>query len=288
MNLKKVKNISKKILYFKLQIITHMHSFEIIKKAFSLPFKAYRGFALVTFLFFMSEITNEKINQMIIRDLTVLTIAIRFLIGIAILGICIAIVYHYIYDSFDIREVSLTTTTKAGFNDTLIESYYYSLAIVGTAVISYLLGIYHDIFSIIYDVLYLDAKLNTMTLPKLIQHLSPDIYHQLASSVMLTLMIFIILFALLFSYCSIAKIRLKETGNVKESMNFIKITKIIKDKGIGKYLTFVILNFIVFAGVLLLMRTMEAYFIFGSIISAISEAFALFFILDSYCLFYYS
>lgn len=40
-----------------------MHTFEIIKKAFYLPFKAYKGFILVTFLFFISEIITEMINQ---------------------------------------------------------------------------------------------------------------------------------------------------------------------------------------------------------------------------------
>ena len=265
-----------------------MNTFEIIKKAFFLPFKAYKGFLLVTLLFFISEIANEIVNKTIIEDLTILNVTISYLLGIIVLGISIAVVYHYIYDSFDIREVSFTTTAKAGIKDTLIESYYYSLAIVGTIALSYLLGIYNDIYSIIDSVDYVDEKFCSFTLPKLLKYLSPDTYHQLATSVIVTLVIFVILFAIFFSYCSFAKIRMKETGNLKESMNFVKLTQIIKRKGIRKYLNFVILNFIVFMVVLMLMRTLEAYFITGSIISALAESFALFFILDSYCLFYYS
>lgn len=265
-----------------------MHTFEIIKKAFYLPFRAYKGFILVTFLFFISEIINEIVNQVEIGNLTPVTVLVAFVIDIVILGICIAVVYHYIYSSFDIREVSLTTTAKAGFKDEMIEFYYYMLAIGGTIILSLSLGIYHNITSIIDSVTYIDSKLTTMTLPKLINLLSPDSYHHLASSVIVTLIIFIILFAICFSYCSFAKIRLKETGEIKESINFVKLSKIIKSKGIKKYLNFVVLNFLVFSAVLLLMRTLEYYFVIGSIISALAEAFALFFILDSYSLFYYS
>lgn len=266
-----------------------MNTLEIIKKAIALPFRAYKGFALITFLFFVSEIISGIINNTsTIDEFTTIKIAISLIIGTVILGICIAIVYHYIYDSFDIWGVSLTTTTKAGINDTLIETYYYCLAIFGTMFLSYILGIYKNIDSIINTVIYVDEKFDSVTLPKILQLLSPDIYHQLASSVIITLVIFIVLFAIFFSYCSLAKIRMKETGNMKESMNFIKLTQIIKNKGIRKYLNFVILNFVVFTAVLILMRTLEAYLIFGSLICAMTEAFALFFILDSYCLFYYS
>ncbi|WP_298521501.1 hypothetical protein [uncultured Methanobrevibacter sp.] len=265
-----------------------MHTWKIIKKAFYLPFRAYKGFILVTFLFFISEIVNSIVNQIEIGNLTPLTVLITFVIDIAILGICIAIVYHYIYSSFDIREVSLTTTAKAGFKDEMIEIYYYMLAIGGTIILSLALGIYHNISSIMDSVTYIDSKLDTVTLPKLLSLLSPDSYHHLASSVIATLIIFIILFAICFSYCSFAKIRLKETGDVKESVNFVKLSKIIKSKGIKKYLNFVILNFLVFSAVLIIMRTLEYYFVIGSIISALAEAFALFFILDSYSLFYYS
>ena len=266
-----------------------MNTLEIIKKAISLPFRAHKGFALVTLLFFISEIISGTINNTtIIDEFATIKIAISMTIGAIILGICIAIAYHYIYDSFDIREVSLTTTTKAGVKDTLIETYYYLLAILGTVFISYILGIYKNIDTIIDTVIYVDDKFNSLTLPKIFHLLSQDTYHQLATSVIATLAIFIVLFAIFFSYCSFAKIRMKETGNMKESVNFIKLTYLIKNKGIRKYLNFVILNFVVFAAVLILMKTLEAYLIFGSLISAISEAFALFFILDSYCLFYYS
>ena len=263
-----------------------MNTLEIIKKAISLPFKAYKGFILVTFLFFITEITSETINLIEIGDLTPYTIVINLLGDITILGICIAVVYHYIDDSFNIREVSLTTTTKAGFKDELIEWYYYSLAIIGTAIISFALGIYHNIYSILDQVIYIEGKLDSLTLPKLIKYLSPDSCHQLAFSVIATLAIFVILFAIFFSYCSFAKIRLKETGDMKESMNFIKLTKIIKNKGIKQYFIFVILTLIVFGTTLTLMRTLESFFIIGSIVSALTEAFALFFILDSYTLFY--
>ena len=265
-----------------------MHTFEIIKKAFYLPFRAYKGFALTTLLFFISEIVQEMLNQAPVNDMTVIMSTLVLIMQIVILGISIAVVYHYIYDSFDIREVSLTATAKAGLKDSLIETYYYSLTLIFTVVITYSLGIYHDIYSIIGSIIYVDAKFQTFTLPQLLKYLSPEAYHHLAVSVIATLAIFVIIFAIAFSYCSFAKIRLKETGSMKESVNFVKLSHIIKSKGIRKYLNFVVLNFIVFMVVLMLMRTLEAYLIAGSIISAMAEAFALFFILDSYCLFYYS
>lgn len=265
-----------------------MNTSEIIKKSFFLPFKAYKGFILVMLLFFVNEIMGEIINLIEIGDFTPSLIAVDLLVNVTILGICIAVVYHYIYDSFDLREVSITETTKAGFKDELIEWYYYSLAIIGTVIISFALGIYHNIYSILDTVLYVDAKLDSMTLPKLIKFLSPDSYHQLASSIIVTLTIFIILFAIFFSYCSFAKIRLKETGDIKESINFLKLTKIIKNKGIKNYLKFVVLTLVVFGLTLTIMRTLEPYFIIGSVVSAFAEAFALFFIIDSYSLFYYA
>lgn len=263
-----------------------MNTYEIIKKSISLPFRAYKGFSLVIFLFFVSEMFADIVIDLPIDDTAYFKFLSMLFVSMTILGINIAIAYHYIYDSFNIRTVSIVTTTKVGVKDFLIESYYYFLAISGTVIISYLLGIYKDIDTALDTLIYLDHKLESMTLPKLLTYLSPKVYYQMAHSVIITLTIFIILFAIFFSYCSIAKIRIKETGNIKESMNFINLTKIIMNKGIKKYLTFVILTFIVFAILLLLMKTLESYFFIGSVISAFSEAFALFFILDSFSLFY--
>ncbi len=265
-----------------------MNTREIIKKAVYLPFRAYKGFILVTFLFLISEIISEQIYRIEIGFLNPIMVIMDMIISIIILGFCIAIVYNYIDESFDIKEVSITATAKVGFKDELIEAYYYSLAIIGTVGLSFALGIYHSISSIIDSVLYVDYKLNTLTLPKLFQLLSPEKYHQLAFSVLTTIAIFVILFAIFFSYCSFAKIRLKETGDMKESMNFVKLTKIIKIKGLKRYLIFVVLTLIVFAAVLVIMRTLESYYLIGSVISALAESFGLFFILDSYSLFYYS
>lgn len=265
-----------------------MNTAEIIKKSLSLPFRAYKGFALVTFLFFISEIVNEALKLITIDDLTVIILGMGWIISIIVLGISIAVVYHYIFDSFNIREVSFKATTKAGFKDTLIELYYYALALLGTTVICYALGIYHDINSVLDNIQYIDMKFNSITLPKLLKLLSPETYQQLAFSVIVTLAIFIILFTIFFSYCSLAKVRLKETGDIKESINFINLTRIIKNNGIKKYINFVILTFIVFSAVLVLIKTLESYFIVGSVLSALAEAFSLFFILDSFSLYYFT
>lgn len=265
-----------------------MNTIEIIKKSISLPYKAYKGFVLVTFLFFISEIVNEALKLENIDGLTLIKLCIGGIISIIILGISIAIVYHYIFDSFDIREVSFKSTAKIGFKDSLIEFYYYFLTLLSTTVICYALGIYHDLDSILDSLQYIDTKLGTLTLPELIKLFSPEMYNQLASSVIITLAIFIILFAIFFSYCSLAKVRLKETGDLKESMNFLNLTKIIKSNGIKKYLNFVILTLIIFSVALLLMKTLESYFIVGSLISALAEAFSLFFILDSFSLYYFT
>ena len=265
-----------------------MNTYEIVKKAFTLPFRAYKGTLLVTALFFISEILKESINSLYIGDITLVMLAGYYIISIVILGGCIAISYHYVYDSFDIRNVTLKATANAGLKDTLIEIYYYSLVLIGTGAISYALGIYKDIYSLLDGLDYMSQKVQMLTLPKLLKYMSPDAFHQLTLSVVVALAIFVILFAICFSYCSFAKILLTETGDMKESVNFIKITRLIKAKGVRKYLNFVILTFILLASVLLMMRTLESYFIIGSLVSALMEAFSLFFILDSFCLFYYS
>lgn len=265
-----------------------MNTSMIIKKAITLPFRAYKGFILTVFLFFISEMNAGVMNQIEIGDLTIIAVIAVTIINLMILGACIAVVYHYIDDSFNIKEASLTNTTKAGFKDTFLEFYYFSLAVVSTAIISLALGIYHNIYYIIDYVLYINNKASQLTLPKLLKYLSPNAYHQLTLSVVATLLIFIILFAVFLSYCSLAKIRLKDTGDLKESMNFIKLTKIIKDKGIRKYLNFVFLTLFVLGATFIIMRTLEPYLFIGSLLSAFTEAFSLFFILDSFTLFYHS
>ena len=265
-----------------------MDTTEIIKKAISLPFKAYKGFILVIFLFFISEIIREVIYRINIEYLTPLLVLSELTITVFILGICIALVYHYIDDSFDIKEVSLKTVTKAGFKDRFIEIYYYLLLIIGTIIISSSLGIYKNIFSVMDSIQYVDAELESMTLPKLLNLLSPESYTQLTLSIAAILIIFITLFSIVFAYCSFAKIRLKETGNMEDALNFVKLSRIIKNKGLKKFVIFVILTLIVFGTVLVLIRTLEPYPFIGNITSAFTEAYALFFVLHSYSLFYYS
>ena len=265
-----------------------MNTFGIVKKAVTLPFRAYKGFILVTFLFFLSEIVTDAFNMVSVEDLTFVYMFIPPVFNVVILGLSIGIVYHYIDDSFDIREVSLKTTTKAGFKDLFIESYYYSLTVIFTAVISYAFGIYHNIYSLIDGLDYLGTKVENLTLPGLIALLTPDRYNELAFSVVATLAIFAILFSIFLSYCSLGKIRLKETGKMGEALSIIKLTRIINQNGIRKYLNLVILTSIISGAVLLLMKTLQSYVFTGSLISALTEAFALFFILDSFSLYYYS
>lgn len=265
-----------------------MNTIEIIKNAVILPFRAYKGFILVTFLFLLSEIVNETFNMVSAEDLTFVYMFIPPIFSIIILGLCIAIVYHYIDDSFDIREVSIKTTTKAGFKDLFIESYYYTLTVILTAAISYAFGIYHNIYSLIDGLDYIGTKVENLTLPGLIALLTPDRYNELAFSVVATLAIFVIFFSIFLSYCSLGKIRLKETGKMGEALSLTKLTRIINQKGIRKYLNLVILTSIISGAVLLIMKTLQSYVFTGSLISALTEAFALFFILDSFSLYYYS
>ena len=265
-----------------------MDTSTIIKKSVTFPFRAYKGFILTIFLFFISEMISEILASISISNVTPLLRIVTIISQILLLGTCISVVYHYIDESFDIKEMSLTYTAKIGFKDMLVESYYYSLVVICTSGLTFVLGIYRNIHSIIDQVLYLNNKLSHLTFPKLLKYLSPESYAQLSFSITIALLIFMIFFAVFLSYCSIAKIRLRETGDLKESMNFIKLSKIIKSKGIRRYLNFVILAMLMLAATFIIMRTLQPYIFIDGLLSSFTEAFSLFFILDSFTLFYKS
>lgn len=264
-----------------------MNTIEIIKKSFMLPFKAYKGFILVTLLFFACEMVTDLLYRTATSKLTIVEFTITLIIYIIALGVSVAIVYHYIDDSFNIREISIKTTAKAGINDIILECYYYILAIGTTVILTRYLGLYDNMFTVLDNIVYVEQEFVTAPLPEFLNFISPLTLTQFTFSFLASLAIFVILFALFFSYCSFGKIRLTETGNLIEGMNIIKITKIIIKKGIIRYLGFIILTFTIFMTVFLIMKTLDAYLLIGSIISAMTESFALFFILDSFSLFYY-
>ena len=265
-----------------------MNTFEIVKKAFYFPIHNYRGFIKVTFLFLLSEIISHIVFYSEIGDLESYYFLGAGLFFLLVLGASTIIVFSIIDSSEDMERISLRKSTKVGIKDSLIEVYYFILVIVVSTIVSMLLGFFNNFNSFFDELTFVGVEINNMTIPKLISYLSPDTLSSLSNSVLGIIIVFIVCYAIFFSLGSIAKIRLKETNDFQESLDFIKLFKIVMEKGIKKYLNFIIINFLVFGFVVVILHTLEAFPIIGSIVSALLESFSIFFILYSYTLFYYS
>lgn len=267
-----------------------MNTSEIIKKAVYFPINNYRAFIKVTLMFLISEMICEVIFSLPINDYTIFRIWIVNILSLFVLGAATLYVFGIIDNSDEGNDLDLDIkkSTKVGINDLLVESYYFTLTVVVSAAVSLSLGFFHDISTFMDNVSYIEYEMIDINLPKLFELVSPESMASLSHSVIGMIVVFIISYAIFFSLCSIAKIRLKETNDFKEALNFIRLFSIIQEKGFRKYLNFVILNFLVFGFVVLCMRSLEAVPIIGSLISSILESFSIFFILDSYSLFYKS
>lgn len=264
-----------------------MNNKEIIKESFLFPIRNYKYFIIVTILFLIAELCQEFFLEMNDSDISmVIMFILSIIIPLLALGISLEVIFHLLNKKRGAPEISFNGAIKEALKDTLLESYYFILALIITVILSIPTGLFQkieDIPSFISDLMISTEGISVF---KIMGSLPDLAILDTVESLKITLAIFIIMFVILFSICTISKIDLEKHENFKQSFNIIRMLNIIKKIGILKYSEFLLLIMIFSVLVANIIYILNDMHVIGSLISALLEAFTLFFFLHSFAKLY--
>lgn len=264
-----------------------MKNIEIIKESLLFPIRNYKYFIIVTILFLIAELSQEYFLH--IRDSDI-SMSIMFILSIIIplfaLGISLEVIFHLLNKKTGAPKITFNESIKEAVTDTLLETYYFILALILSIILAIPTGLFQkieDIPKFISDLMLSTEGTSVFE----IMGALPDIaIVDTVESLKITLFIFVLMFILLFSICTISKIDLEKNKNYKQSFNIMHMLKIIKQIGIIKYVEFLFLIMIFSIVIANIVFNLNDVHVIGSLISAVLEAFSLFFFLHSFAKLY--
>lgn len=260
-----------------------MRNRKIIKESLLFPFKKYKHFILVTALFLIMEFFSEFILHQHLNDDTITALYIvTIILPLLVLGINLQIIFHIIEDNRGLPKISIKKSFKDATNDLIIEIYYLALTVIITLILSIPTGIFHNLYDIYREFSLLTDTLDERSVFEIVGLLPDYLVSNYINSLTISIIIFIITFTALFSLCTLSKIDLEVTHDLKQSFNLKRIIKLVKKIGIIKYLGFLLLIIILSVITTHIIYHMEYVPILGSIISALLESFELFFFTYSF------
>ncbi|MBE6494328.1 MAG: DUF4013 domain-containing protein [Methanosphaera stadtmanae] len=262
-----------------------MKNIEIIKQSLLFPIKYYKHFIIVTVLFLISELSREHFLHLIPEDHIIPLFIISILLPLIVLGISLQIIFHAIDDKKGFPKLTLKSSIDEAAKDTVLELYYYGLALIITVLLSIPIGLFRNMGD------FSSYLSNIMTR---LEHLNPIEIIGAAHNIFLlnnidplifSLIIFIIAFIIMFSLCTLCKIDLETNHNFKQIFNIKYVLSKVMKIGIKKYLEFLLLVIIICILVANIVQLIHSSYI-GSFLSALLESFSLFFFLHSFAQLY--
>jgi len=262
-----------------------MENTEIIKKSLLFPIKYYKHFIIGTLLFLASELIQEYVVHTHSDGNVLLAFIVFIILPLLALGINLQIIFHAIKENKGFPKLSLKKSLDESVKDVLLETYYLILTLVITVIFSALIGLFRNVFDISS---YLSKLMITLEESSVIEMIgaTPDIVLlNNIDAIAVSLLIFLIVLTVMFTFCTIGKIDLETHHNFRQIFDPRYIFGIIKKIGISKYLKFLILiivTCIVLANIIYYLDFKQL----GSLLSALLEAFTLFFFLHAFALLY--
>jgi len=264
-----------------------MKNIDIIKESFLFPIKNYKYFAIAIILFLISEFSQEYFLHVKDSDISMIIMMIlSLIIPLLALGISLQIIFHLLDKKRGKPDISLQESMKEALQDLILESYYFLLALIISAILAIPTGLFQKIDDIPTFMSDLMMATEGTSVFEIMGSLPDLTMLDTLDSLKITLAIFIIIFVIMFSICTIAKIDLNINEKYKQTFNVFHMLGIIKKIGISKYMGFLLLIVIISIFIANIIYLLNSSHIIGSIISAFLEAFTLFFFLHSFAKLY--
>lgn len=264
-----------------------MNNKEIIKESLLFPIRNYKYFIIVTILFLIAEFTQEYFWEMHDSDIsTTIMFIISIILPLLVLGISLQVIFHLLNKKRGSPEITFRDSIEEALKDTVLESYYFILALLLSIILSIPTGLFQRIEDIPKFMSDLLISIEGVSVFEIIGALPDLAVVDTIESLKITIFIFIIMFVIFFSICTISKIDLEKYENYKQSFNIMRMLNIIKKIGIINYGEFLLLIMIICVVVANIVYLLNDAHVIGSVISAGLEAFSLFFFLHSFAKLY--
>ena len=258
-----------------------MKNADIIKQSLLFPIRYYKHFIIVALLFLISELIEEHITHAH-ADGNIILMFIAVILPLIALGINLQIIFYAIKDNKGFPKISLKKSLDESVKDTILESYYLAITLIITIIISAIIGLLQGIFDISRYSSHIMVAFEDSSVIEIIGA-APNVFINNSTDIILTtLLIFIIMLTIMFSFCTISKIDLEVNHNFGQIFDFRYIWRLIRKIGITKYLKFLVLVMILCIVIANIISFLNFKQVLGSLLSALLEAFTLFFFLYAF------
>ncbi|MBR3214091.1 MAG: hypothetical protein IKF79_06225, partial [Methanosphaera sp.] len=178
-----------------------MKNKEIIKESLLFPIKNYKYFIIVTILFLISEFTQEYFLHSKNSDITtnIIFIVACLIIPLIVLGISLQIIFHLLNKKKGAPKITFDESIKEALQDTILESYYFILALIISTILSIPTGLFQRIDEIPTFMSDMIATTEEISIFEIMGSLPDMAIVDTANSLKMTLIIFIIVVVILFS-----------------------------------------------------------------------------------------
>lgn len=258
---------------------------QIIYESTVLPLKKYKQFLLVIILAVSCELISEGFYDLPAGQWKIITIVLNSVITLIILGVMMNITYNVIFD--EKIEVNIKDNLIEGIKEYLITMYYLLITFILSSLLIIPTGVYRRIYHIHEYLLNNDINTAFMTIHELSHQLPVSMQINLQHSIQLNLLLAIVIFIICSSFSFIGRIILIKTNDMKKAFNPKITLKIIENIGKLRYIKFLVCVAIIMIVMFNTNVLLEVFFK-DNLISAIIEAYILFFTTNAFYQIYLS
>ena len=253
-----------------------MDVIEIMRDAMSYPIANMKNWLIIALLFLITGILQQLAINYNNGFLAVIVAVISIIIFIMVLGVCISIMRETFDHSTEIPMINPIVNLVDGIKYLITQIVYYLIPTIITLLIAFpVTGSKVNQLINVTSTLAANTTNTTQVVNAIPQNLLMDLFVSIGVVAVFALVLYII-FGLL---SNIALARLAETDDVAAALNIPYIFKKIQSIGIGKYVYYIVLLFLISFVLSLVSGLISAIPYVGVIISSfIIQSFAIVFV----------
>lgn len=218
-----------------------MNAIDIIKKAIYYPLNNVQNWILVALIFLVKGVF-EQLALTTEGAISGIMTVISILISIVILGLVINIIRETISGSNELSLVNPQLNVIDGIKSFILQVVYFIIPGILTFIVSLIVGVYDKLIRVL-DVAVTQTN-TTINSTAILSSIPSNLTNELFISIAVVVIIGFILYIIFAMFSDIGQAILAETGSIFAGLNITKVVSKINSIGWEKYITYVVLLFL--------------------------------------------
>ena len=219
-----------------------MNAIDIIRKAIYYPLNNVQNWILVALIFLVKGVF-EQLALTTDGSISGIMTVISILISIVILGLVINIIRETINGSDELSLINPQLNVIDGIKSFILQVVYFIIPGILTFIVSLIVGV-HDKLIRVIDVAVSQTN-TTVNSTTILSAIPSNLTNDLFISIAVVVIIGFILYLVFAVFSDIGQAILAETGSIFAGINITRVVSKINSIGWEKYITYVVLLFLV-------------------------------------------